>query len=280
MTVLAHISDTHFGTEQTAVVDALARWVHAQAPDVLVLSGDVTQRATKAQFAAARAFCDRLHVPQLLVIPGNHDIPLFALWERALNPYGRYRRAFGPVLDPVIEREDCLVLGLKTTRRWRHENGAVSAQQCAASAQRLTQAAPHKLRIVVVHQPVAVYQTQDHRNLLQGHARAIEQWAAAGADLILGGHIHLPYALQLPTARTCWAVQAGTAVSSRVRDDVPNSVNLLRGPQLARDGSRSCTLERWDYDAQAHAFAPVQCRTLALSPAAYSHDDLTGSHGD
>ncbi|MDQ8001606.1 MAG: metallophosphoesterase [Bordetella sp.] len=266
MTVLVQISDPHFGTEQPPVVRALADWVRAQAPDVLLLTGDITQRATAAQFAAARAFVDALGVAQCLTVPGNHDIPLFALWARLFAPYRRYAAAFGAELAPVVERPDCLVLGLNTTRWWRHENGEVSPRQIEDIARRLGRASPAQLRIVAVHQPVAVTRPEDRKNLLRGHAALVRQASQAGADLVLGGHIHLPYALRLPTGRAAWAVQAGTAVSSRVRAGAPNSVNLIRGPVIGVGGARSCTLERWDHDARTGRFEPAQVRTLELSP--------------
>lgn len=266
MTVLVQISDPHFGTEQPPVVRALADWVRAQAPDVLLLTGDITQRATAAQFAAARRFVDGVGVAQCLAIPGNHDIPLFALWARLFAPYRRYAAAFGADLSPVVERPDCLVLGLNTTRWWRHENGEVSHKQIADITRRLARASPAQLRLVAVHQPVAVTRPEDEKNLLRGHAALAQHASQAGADLVLGGHIHLPYALRLSTERATWAVQAGTAVSSRVRAGAPNSVNLIRGPVIGVDGARSCTLERWDHDARTGRFEPAQVRTLELSP--------------
>lgn len=266
MTVLVQLSDTHFGTEQAPVVEALAQWVRAQAPDVLLLSGDITQRATRAQFAAARAFLDRLQVPRTLVIPGNHDIPLFALAARLFNPYGRFREAFGTDLEPVFDAPDCLLLALNTTRWWRHEDGELSTAQIEGVAARLQKARPEQLRIVAIHQPLAVTRPEDRRNLLHGHARARARWAEAGVDLVLGGHIHLPFAAPLPTRGTAWAVQAGTAVSSRVRCGAPNSVNLIRGPVVDADGQRHCTLERWDHPAAGSGFMAAEVRTLPLRP--------------
>ena len=87
MSVLLQISDPHFGTEQAPVVDALLTLAHAQRPDLVVLSGDITQRARRAQFAAARRFVERLAPSALLAIPGNHDIPLFNPVARLLWPY-------------------------------------------------------------------------------------------------------------------------------------------------------------------------------------------------
>ncbi|WP_225785285.1 metallophosphoesterase [Xenophilus sp. Marseille-Q4582] len=272
MSTLVHLSDTHFGTEQPSVVEALVRWIHAQAPDVLLLSGDVTQRATRAQFAAARAFLARLAVPHPLVIPGNHDIPLFALGARLFTPYGRYREAFGPTLEPVLDVPDCLLQALNTTRWWRHEDGALSGAQIARVAARLRAARPQQLRIVAVHQPLAVSRPEDRRNLLHGHARASALWADAGVDLVLGGHIHLPFAAPLAARSTAWVVQAGTAVSSRVRAGAPNSVNLIRGPFVdARSGERHCELERWDHPPGAADFVPAQVQRLPLQRLEAAH---------
>jgi predicted MPP superfamily phosphohydrolase len=101
MSCLLQISDPHFGTERPEVLQALERFAEALAPQVVVMSGDITQRATRVQFAAARAFVDRLAAPATLVIPGNHDIPLFDLAARCFSPYGRYMEAFGDDLEPV-----------------------------------------------------------------------------------------------------------------------------------------------------------------------------------
>ena len=252
MSVLLQISDPHFGTEQAPVLAALAALARQQRPDLLVLSGDITQRASADQFRAARAFVDQLGMP-LLAIAGNHDIPLFNLGVRFLQPYARFSAAFGDNLEPEHESPDLLVLGVNTSRWYRHKNGEVSPAQIERVARRLAHAEPRQLRVVVVHQPVAVTRAGEAHNLLRGHLEALPRWADAGADLVLGGHIHLPYVLALEgLARPMWAVQAGTAVSSRIRAGAPNSVNLLRWGGTAPAGR--CLIERWDYSATAHAF--------------------------
>ena len=252
MSVLLQISDTHFGTEQEPVAEALALLARQQRPEVIVLSGDITQRARPAQFRAARAFADRLGTP-VLAIPGNHDIPLFDLWARLRRPYARYTAAFGADLEPVHRSPELIVVCVNTTRPWRHKHGEVTALQVERVARLLQSAEYPQLRVVVVHQPVAVSRADDVSNLLRGHSAALERWAAAGADIVMGGHIHLPFVMALEGfARPLWAVQAGTAVSSRVREGAPNSVNLLRwGADSER---RCCRIERWDYAAGDRAF--------------------------
>lgn len=250
MSVLLQISDTHFGTEQPLVVEALVALARQQRPDLVVLSGDITQRARPRQFGAAKAFVDRLGAP-VLAIPGNHDMALFDLWARLTRPYARYATAFGAELEPVHATQHLLVVGVNTTRAWRHKNGEVSMAQIDRVAKRLAEASPQQLRMVVVHQPVAVTQTQDRTNLLRGRSAATRVWAAAGADLVMGGHIHLPYIVALQgLARPLWVVQAGTAVSSRTRLGVPNSVNVLRWGEAVG----CCRIEQWDFAPLDRAF--------------------------
>lgn len=253
---LLHLSDTHFGTERSAVVDALLRMTAAQAPQIAILSGDITQRARRAEFAAAASFLDCLQIP-VMALPGNHDIPLFNLAGRLLAPYGNYHRALQTALMPSFENETMLALGVNTTRWFRHKDGEVSGAQIEQVCKRLRAAQPQQLRVVVTHQPVHVTELRDRHNLLHGHEAAVSAWSAAGADLILGGHIHLPYTRNLrehypELRRATWAVQAGTAVSERVRFEAPNSVNIIEYDSAA--AARRCLLKRWDYDGTVGEF--------------------------
>lgn len=267
MTVLLQISDTHFGTEQAPVVEALLHLAREQRPDVAILSGDITQRARSAQFRAARQFIDDLAIAPTLIVPGNHDIALFNLPRRLFAPYGHYRRFIGADLEPTLENPELSIQCVKTTRRYRHVQGAVSPEQIERVAQRLRAADPKQLRIVVTHQPVHVTRASEEKNLLHGHAAAVRAWSAAGADLILGGHIHLPSARPLrerfaDLPREVWSVQAGTALSWRIRRGAPNSVNMIRYER--NTGPRHCTVERWDYDADTLRFKVVENTPIEL----------------
>jgi 3',5'-cyclic AMP phosphodiesterase CpdA len=272
MSLLLQISDTHFGTEQADVVEALVRLVKDEAPDLIILSGDITQRARRSQFAAARAFVDRLAPTPLIAIPGNHDIPLFNMPMRLLAPYAGYSRAFGDDLEPEFERAQLLVLGVNTTRPHNHADGEISSEQVQRVATRLMQATTAQLRVVVTHQPICALLPEDEHNVLQGHDAAVRRWSEAGADIILGGHIHLPYVVALSErhpylARRMWAVQAGTAVSSRLRHGANNSVNLIRYGDGQRP-SDACGVERWDYQPQTRHFMPVNITALELDRGA------------
>jgi 3',5'-cyclic AMP phosphodiesterase CpdA len=260
MSVLLHLSDTHFGTEQPPVAEALVR---QQKPDVVVLSGDITQRARRAQFRSARAFVDRLGAP-VLAIPGNHDLPLFDLWTRLRRPYSAHAQAFGADLEPVHVSSGLLIVCVNTTRAWRHKQGEVSVRQIDRVAGLLAGASDAQLRVVVVHQPAAVTRASELPNQLRGSDVALQRWAAAGADLVLGGHIHLPYVMALPgVPRPTWVVQAGTAVSSRVRRGVPNSVNLVRWSTDPHEGR--CRIEQWDFADVSQSF--VRAVVTEIKPA-------------
>lgn len=256
---ILHISDTHFGTEQQPVMEAMEAHVRAQGADLLVLSGDITQRARRDQFAAAQAFVRRLEsygIPKTLVIPGNHDLPLHNLLSRFLRPYDNYRRHFGQELEPAFENDELLVIGLNTTHPRRRKDGRVTDEQVRAVCERLRQCDPVKLRIVVAHQPFGSMLPSDLRNLQHGAQAALTRWAEAGLDIVMGGHIHLPYVLPLSgeypnLAREIWTVQAGTALSSRVRGSVPNSFNRLH---LNNAQKKQVQVERWDYQSQTGQF--------------------------
>lgn len=265
MTVLLQVSDPHFGTERSPVVEALVRLAGKLNPTAVLLSGDITQRATRKQFSAARAFVERLNVSIILAIPGNHDVPLFNLAARTLTPYGRYTQAFGSNLEPEYEDNEVLIIALNTTRWYRHKDGEISAEQIERVARRCEVARSDKYRMVVLHHHMAVTTARDGENVIHGWEEAIRRWAAAGVDVVIGGHIHLPFVLPLhelwpELQKPLWVVQAGTAISHRVRPNTANSINIFRvglrvqaTKSIADRVQRHCEVERWDSMSEAKA---------------------------
>ncbi len=257
---LVQVSDPHFGTERPELVEALVRRVRHLEPAAVVLSGDITQRATAAQFAAAARFAQRLAPTPVLAIPGNHDIPLYAVHERLFSPYRRYAQAFGPVADRLWSQGIWHVALLNTTRWWRHKHGEVSRGQVDRVVQWLQSAAPRAVKVVVTHQPLTLVTPRDGHNRLRGAEPALQAWHTAGADLLLGGHIHLPsIACVRPEPTPLWAVQAGTAVSSRVRGQAPNGVTEFRAfceADLNGVSRRHCGVRFWNWDGRDLAAGP------------------------
>ncbi len=268
---IAQISDPHFGTEVPQVRDALRAALLQAPPDLLIVTGDITQRARRAQFAAARDFLQSLPVPRIC-LPGNHDLPLFDLFTRVLRPYARFRDYISPQREPEYTDARLAVVCVDATSPRRHKDGAVDAQKVERVAARLRQL-PQPFRILATHQPLASATRSDRRNVIRGAHYAVEQWVEAGADLFIGGHIHLPYCLEVSAGegrRAAMLAQAGTAISHRTRDGVPNSYNRF---ELVRDadGARRMRIERHDFDVQAERFAlrrHVVARSEARAPGA------------
>ena len=265
MTTLLQVSDPHFGTERAEVVEALVALSRQRRPDLLVLSGDITQRARRAQFDAAACFVERLGIPARLAIPGNHDIPLYDVFTRAFAPYRGFVREFGEDFAPAHESADLAVFGVRTTRRYRHKHGEVSDEQVAGIAAKLRAVPAEKLRVVVVHQPVDLPPDRKQRNLLRNREAAVRTWVDAGVDLILGGHIHLPFLRALSRTfpdlpRRAWCGQAGTALSHRIRHEANNSVNFVS----YRAGDAEAVFERWDFGGASEGFVAIERHGLVL----------------
>lgn len=262
---IAHISDPHFGTEVPVVRDALRRDLLADPADLLLVTGDITQRARRAQFAAARDFLQALPMP-VICQPGNHDLPLFDLFTRVVRPYARFRHYLSASLEPEFIDSRLAVLCVDATSPRRHKDGRLDAPAVTRTAARLRQL-PQPFRLVATHQPLASTTRSDRRNVAHGAQPALESWIGAGADLFLGGHIHLPFCLAVSTAdggRTSLLLQAGTCISHRIRPGVPNSYNVI---DLQHDDrQRRMRIERRDFDSGVGRFVPRR-RHEAVSAA-------------
>lgn len=258
MKTIAHISDLHFGKELPEVANALVADLHAQAPTLVVASGDFTQRARRAQFAAARDYLKRLPQPQLLV-PGNHDVPLYDVMRRFLSPLRRYRHYLTADCDPTFVDDEVLVLGLNTARSFTWKNGRISVEQITALEGRL-QHAGLRVKIVVTHHPFLPPPGDVGIDLVGRAERAMEVLDRCNVDLLLAGHLHRGYAGDIrthyPAARRAMiAVQAGTAISHRLREGEANAYNLITLERKlitidvrAWDGKAFASLRRTIYD--------------------------------
>ena len=219
MTVrLAHLSDIHFGCEDVAACEAAIAAVTALGPDLVVVTGDLTRDGLPSEFAAARAWLERLPTPRL-VTPGNHDTPYWNLPLRALIPFARYRRFIGPVGEAVdgagvSARAVNSARGAQPRLNW--SKGAVRLRGVRAAAVDLA-AAGAALKVFACHHPLREVEGERVAGGVRRGEAASAILAHAKIDLILTGHLHLPFAIPLPhgDGRT-YAVGAGT-LSVRTR---------------------------------------------------------------
>ncbi|MCB1896437.1 MAG: metallophosphoesterase [Zoogloeaceae bacterium] len=271
MASLLHLSDPHFGTERERPMAALMEMLRGLTPEHIVISGDLTQRATADQFRRAAAFVERLGelapAARLHLTPGNHDLPVLDPLQRLLDPFAPFRAAFGRSPESVHEDPLLHLQVLNTVSPWRHKHGVLRREQVDRVVERLALASPRQLRMIVTHQPLAVARPDDRRDLLRGRQQALERWPPAGADLVLGGHIHLPYVARIGNGRATWVVQAGTVVSSRIRHEAGNSFNLIRYAGGNTGARPSCAVERWDFCEQRGEFRAVSDTPLPLAAA-------------
>ncbi|WP_137180642.1 metallophosphoesterase [Roseomonas sp. AR75] len=250
MTVIAHLSDLHFGAEDPAVVAAIGADVAAAKPDLVVISGDLTQRARTREYLAAAAFLRSLPAPWFAV-PGNHDMPSFELLERFADPWRRWRRHVSAETEPVWTDDRVGVVGLNTTRRggfdleW--ERGRIGRGRLARLEARLAALPPHLFRIVVGHHPFAAPADSPAARLVGGAARALAVFARQRVGMVLSGHLHLADVAQAAGTRIL-LVQGATATSHRLRGK-PNAWH-----RIAVTGDSVEVVSRvWDGSAWADA---------------------------
>lgn len=254
MKILAHISDLHFGTEDRAIADGLRGELLEKKPNLVIVTGDLTQRARRNQFLAAENFLGGLPFPRL-VVPGNHDIPLFDLFRRLFSPLGRYRGIVTEDLNPFYGNDEIAVCGINTARRSTWKEGRISLVQMEEIRSKLCSLPNSLIKIVVTHHPFIPPPEDDGIKLVGRSVRALTVLEECGVELLLSGHLHHGYSGDVRpyyprTRRSILVVQAGTAMSRRTRTD-PNAYNLI---SVARD-EIDIRVRQWNGREFAEAFA-------------------------
>jgi 3',5'-cyclic AMP phosphodiesterase CpdA len=253
MRTLVHLSDLHFGRVDPELLDPLRRAIERLAPHVVVVSGDLTQRARARQFREARAFLDTLPRPQI-VVPGNHDVPLYNVVRRFLSPLKNYRRYISEDLEPAFIDDEIAVVGVNTARSLTFKGGRVNEEQVERVRAKLCRLDASITKIVVTHHPFDLPSTWRSGQVVGRAVLAMRMFAACGADVLLAGHIHLSHAGET-TARSDVdgyagiLVQAGTATSTRARGE-ENSFNALR---VAKG---RVAVERHTWSTASNAYLP------------------------
>ncbi|HEY0386727.1 MAG TPA: metallophosphoesterase [Pyrinomonadaceae bacterium] len=263
MRKLVHLSDLHFGRVDYALIEPLTEMIRELEPDVVVVSGDLTQRARSQQFKEAREFLDQLPAPQIIV-PGNHDVPLHNVFARFLQPLDKYRRYITDDLAPFHADAEIAVLGINTARSLTIKDGRINAEQIESIRQRLCPLGDEVVKIIVTHHPFDLPEGHDADELVNRAELAMEALAGCGADVLLAGHLHVSHtghssARYKIAGHNALVVSAGTATSTRGRGET-NSFNLLRikHPFI--------NVERRSWEPERSAFMPSSTEHFRHTP--------------
>jgi len=274
---ILHISDLHFGPHYLPKVgEALQRIAVELEPDVIVASGDFTQRAKAMQFAAAAEFLQRLPAAPRVVVPGNHDIPLYRVKERILEPYALYRKYISPELEGEWHPDGAVIVGLNTTNPLRAiVNGRIRSSHLERCRRAFEMAPAGAVRIVVAHHHFAPAPDYEGGQVMPRARSALDLFAELNVDLILGGHLHRAYigsSLDVYPGRHrehgIIIVQAGTATSrrGRAREREKNTFNMVR---VSEDSVR---ITHYMYFDELDGFAPFSRHIFPRASQRYFSD--------
>jgi 3',5'-cyclic AMP phosphodiesterase CpdA len=241
---IIHLSDLHFGTTNPQLEVGLQQVIRNIDPDVVVISGDLTQRARTIEFQQAHRFLQSLPYPQVTV-PGNHDVTLFDLFRRFYKPLNRFKKYIEPTLFPFYLDDRLAILGVNTARSLTWKSGRISMEQVDYIKATLDPLPEQYLKILVTHHPIVPPPNQLHLKRLGRARKALERLDESRIDLILAGHYHMSYTSDTINEYTSLqnavlVVQAGTALSHRVRK-TPNSFNVLCWD------TNQLTIEVWEW---------------------------------
>jgi 3',5'-cyclic AMP phosphodiesterase CpdA len=230
MRTLVHLSDIHVGRLSPTFVEPLTATIRAIGADLVAVSGDLTQRARVSQFKEAMRLIEELRAP-VLIVPGNHDVPLWNVATRFLTPLGRYKRYVTRDLEPMHQDDEMIVVGVNTARSFTWGEGRINGTQVDGIVRRLSSAPASLVRIVVTHHPFDLPPGVGEQRLLGRAHMAMARLATANADLFLAGHLHVSHIGHSAeryriAGHSALIVQAGT-VSTRARGEQP-SFNVLR----------------------------------------------------
>ncbi len=262
---IAQLSDSHFGTILPGVKEGLLETLKELNPDLILLTGDITQRATAAQFKEAHAFVDFLKPIPTICVPGNHDIPLLNIFVRLFDPYRGFKKFFKYRTEKDYVHEDIVITGLNSTSRWRHVQGSLNL---ARTEKRLHEKINRaKVHIVAFHHPVDCSKPQDEKNLLKNRNEVMNLLSQNEVDLVVGGHIHDPFttlsAGRYPEAKRQIIISvAGTCLSWRTRKKAPNSFNLI---EVDTNDTPKLSVTRFDQQADKK-FVKKSTHSFTRSP--------------
>jgi 3',5'-cyclic AMP phosphodiesterase CpdA len=267
MRTIVHLSDLHFGRVNAAILPSLLRGIHESKPDLVAISGDLTQRARREEFKAAREFLDAIPYRQI-VVPGNHDVPLYNVVSRFVRGLDRYRRFITDDLAPFYIDDEIAVAGVNTARSFTIKDGRINARQMAEVRSRFENLAKTKTKIVVTHHPFDLPAGAVTGRIVGRARQAMKVLATCRVDLLLAGHFHIGHTssstkrFRIP-GYSALVISSGTSTSTRGRGQ-PNSFNLIRVR------AERVAVERWIWRPESTDFHPGTDESFESTPEGWA----------
>lgn len=267
MRTIVHLSDLHFGRVNPAILPPLLTFIREVKPDLVAISGDLTQRARSEEFKAARQFLDSIPFAQI-VVPGNHDVPLYNVLARFVRRLDRYCRYITDDLAPFFADDELAVVGVNTARALTFKDGRINASQIAELQTRFQNLTDAQTKIVVTHHPFDLPAGAEGGRVVGRARHAMEALAQCRVDLLLAGHFHIAHAGSATTrfripGYSALVVSSGTSTSTRGRGQ-PNSFNVIR-----TDRSR-IGIECWAWQPEGDHFERLSAEHFQRTPDGWS----------
>jgi 3',5'-cyclic AMP phosphodiesterase CpdA len=214
-TVIAQISDLHCGS--IYFMPSLANRVIAELnelkPDMVVVTGDLTDMGFKQEFRNARSLIDQIECPDVLVLPGNHD---------ARNVGEAHFHEYFGERDSEFAKYGVRVLCIDSSEPDLN-SGRVGRERYNWIEERFDD--PDEFKVACMHHHlVPVPGTGRERNTVYDAGDVLRVLSKCGADVVLCGHKHVPNVWRL---EDILIVNAGTACSMRLRGTTKPSYNII-----------------------------------------------------
>ncbi len=248
MIKIAHISDIHFGAEDSVLTEIILEDLMAVDPRLVAVSGDLTQRAKTKQFKQAAEFLDRIKAPKI-VIPGNHDISLFNIFRRFIKPLNRFFKFISDEECPVYQDDNIAAVGINSARSLTLKNGRINRDQIALIKKRFRKIDPDIMKIIVIHHNLVPSPGKKSQSFIGRAGLLLDIIGDVEIDLILAGHVHTAYSEIITPSNsqsyTAVLASAGTSISER-RRGTPNSYNLI---QISSSQELAVTIRQFNGDS-------------------------------
>jgi 3',5'-cyclic AMP phosphodiesterase CpdA len=271
-TRILHVSDLHFGARDDPILErGLAALIESVDPELVIASGDLTNRGRREEHERAAGFLNRLG-PPVLAIPGNHDIP-YTFPARFTSTWAEFERVW-QTTEPEYIGAGAHVVGLNSVRPWRHQSGGVSDAQLERATSKLHEAADEKLRVVVLHHQMVGAPWRTRKKPVARRTHVLATLVDSGAELIVGGHIHQATVSERHEFEVITGDASGVVVSIApgLGQPRPKRLGEARGCVVYRADERTLTVDTYiwrndDWGLTAVRTFPRGRQPLAVDPA-------------